>query len=161
MKPLSAALRLFVGGALAMVFMTAGATGQSATGTIQHPGATMLAQADTTGVPVFEGDDKGDEGDEEEVPIPPNLLEKETLPDTGAVAPDTLRQTLPVNSGLPDTLHMPGSQPPRTPGSRPPGSTLPTTKPKSGRSLFGMTPIFVIGAIVVLNVILIKAVGGE
>ena len=143
-----------------MVFMNSGAAGESGTGKVQPPGATMLAQADTSGVPVFQGDDEGDEGDEEEVPIPPNLLEKETLPDTGAVAPDTLRQSLPVNPGLPDTLHMPGSQPPTTPGSRAPGS-LPTTPAKKKGSLFGMAPIVVIGAIVVLNVLIIKTVGGD
>ncbi|HEV8128119.1 MAG TPA: hypothetical protein VGQ14_00530 [Candidatus Eisenbacteria bacterium] len=161
MKPLSAALRLFVGGALAMVFMTAGAAGQSGTGKVEPPSTTMLAQADTSGVPVFEGDDEGDEGDEEEVPIPPNLQDKETLPDTGAVAPDTLRHALPVSPGLPDTLHMPGSQPPGNPGGRAAGSTLPTTPAKSKGSLFGLAPVFVIGAIVVVNVLIIKAVGGD
>jgi hypothetical protein len=155
MKPLSAALRLFVGGAIAMVFMTAGAAGHSGTGMVEPPRATMLAQADTSGVPVR------DEGDEEEVPIPPNLQDKETLPDTGAVAPDTLRQSLPVTPGLPDTLHMPGSQPPGNPGGRAPGSTPPTTPAKPKGSLFGLAPVFVIGAIVVVNVLIIKAVAGD
>jgi len=144
-----------------MVFMTAGAAGQSETGMVEPPSTTMLAQADTSGVPAFEGDDdEGDEGDEEEVPIPPNLQDKETLPDTAAVAPDTLRNALPVSPGLPDTLHMPGSQP-RGPGGRAAGSTLPTTPAKSKGSLFGLAPVFVIGAIVVVNVLIIRAVGGD
>src|SRR5262245_32226318 len=156
MKPLSAVLRPLLAVALAVVLTALGTAGRSrdATGEQQPDATILLAQVDTTSVP-----STGDE-DEEEVPIPPNLLDKETLPDTsGGAVRDTVPQALPVNpgGGLPDTLHMP------TPGGTPrPGqpaaSNLPTSKAPRRGSVFGLPPIFVIAAIVAINVIVIKAV---
>jgi len=158
MKPLSAARCLLLGVALGLVFAIVGAAGGSGAGAGEPPpgGTMLLAQADTSGTPVLEGDDEGDE--EDEVPIPPNLQDKVTLPDTAGAAPDTLRQALPVNPGLPDTLHMPTGQPPKS-GTKPaPGTPSAPARPRG--SLFGLAPVIVIGAIVVVTVFLIRAVGG-
>ncbi len=91
------------------------------------------------------------------MPIPPNLQDKETLPDTAGAAPDTLR-ALPVNPGLPDTLHMPTGQPPKNASGTAPG--IPSAPARPRGSLFGLAPVIVIGAIVVVTVFLIRAVGG-
>ncbi len=158
MKPLSAPARPLLAVALGLVFAIVGATGGSDAGAaVPPPGATMLlAQADTSGTPVFEGD----EGDEEdEVPIPPNLQDKEMVPDTAAAVPDTLREALPANPGLTDTLHMPTGQPPKSGAKPAPG--IPSAPATPRGSLFGLAPIIVIGAIVAATVLLIRTVGGE
>jgi hypothetical protein len=162
MKPLSAALRALLGAALAMVVAAFGPAGRSSAGTASLPtGVTVLAQADTSGVPVFEGDEDEGTDEEEEVPIPPNLQDKETLPDSSGAVPDTLREALPVNPARPDTIHMPTGKPPQdVSGARPaPGNPSAPGKPRG--SLFGLAPIVVIAAIVVVNVLLIRAIGGS
>jgi hypothetical protein len=165
MKPLSAALRPLLGAAFALVVTAFGPAGGSSAATTSLPAdGTELAQADTSGVPVFQGDE--DEGtDEEEVPIPPNLQDKEMLPDTSGAAPDTLRESLPVspapvNPALPDTLHMPTGQPPQGVSGTRSAPGAPSAPGKSRGSLFGLAPIVVIAAIVVVNVFLIRAIGG-
>jgi hypothetical protein len=156
MKPLSAALRALLGAALALVVTAFGPAGQSSAVTAELPaGGTALAQAqaDTSGVPVFEGDDE-----EDEVPIPPNLQDKEMLPDTTGAAPDTLREALPTSPARPDTLHMPTGQPPKS-GTQPAPGTSGPGRPRG--SLFGLAPVIVIGGIVVVTVLLIRAGGGS
>jgi hypothetical protein len=162
MKPLSAALRPLLGAALAMVVTAFGPVGRSGAATTSLPaGGTALAQADTSGVPVFEGDEDEGTDEEEDVPIPPNLQEKEMVPDTSGAAPDTLREALPVNPALPDTLHMPTGQPPQGVSGTRSSAGPPSAPAKPRGSLFGLAPIVVIGAIVVVNVLLIRAVGGD
>jgi hypothetical protein len=159
MKPLSAALRPLLGAALAMVVAAFGPAGRSSAVMAEPPpgGTILLAQADTSGAPVLEGDDVEDE--EEDVPIPPNLQDKEMLPDTSGSAPDTLREALPTSPARPDTLHMPTGQPPRDASGTQPA--LPTGPGRARGSLFGLAPVIVIGAIVVVTVFLIRAVGGS
>ena len=162
MKPLSAALRPLLGAALAMVVAAFGPTGRSgAVMAKPPPGATiLLAQADTSGAPVLEGDDVEDE--EEDVPIPPNLQDKEMLPDSSEAAPDTLREALPTSPARPDTLHMPTGQPPRDVSGTQPAPGIPSSAPGKARgSLFGLAPVIVIGAIVVVTFFLVRAVGGS
>lgn len=158
MKPLSAVLRPLLGAALAMVVAAFGPAGRSSAVMAEPPpgGTILLAQADTSGAPVLEGDDVEDE---EDVPIPPNLQDKEMLPDTSGAAPDTLREALPTSPARPDTLHMPTGQPPRDASGTQPA--LPTGPGRARGSLFGLAPVIVIGAIVVVTVFLIRAVGGS
>jgi hypothetical protein len=123
----------------------------------------QVAQADTAS-------ETGDE--EDEVPIPPNLLEpglppspsKGSAPDTtGAAAArhDTTGVSLPAASAAPETLRyvQPGTQAePRTPIM--PGPVLGThTAAKARPGLFGLGPAIIILGLAVVHFFVFKAVG--
>ena len=136
-------------------------------------GWTQIAQADTTTDP---NGSQIDEDDEEDVPIPPNLLEPETnppvpdttaapgsMPDTTGVlgAPrDSTGTVVPTVPAEPETLF---SVPPGTkPGTaiRPGANTVvPAPIKKSRGGIFGLTPALVILSLAVVHILVLRAVG--
>jgi hypothetical protein len=121
---------------------------------------------------VAQADTASGEGDEDEVPIPPNLLEptpppaspKEAAPDTtGAAAArhDSTRVSLPATPTEPETLRyvQPGGLgDPRMPPM--PGPVLGTHTPAKARAgLFGLGPAIVILGLAVIHFLVLRTVG--
>ena len=122
-----------------------------------------LAQVDTS---------SGDEGDEDEVPIPPNLLEptrpsvspKDAAPDTtGAAAAlhDSTRVSLPATPTEPETLRYVQPGGPGDPRMAPmPGPVLGGHTPaKSRAGFFGLGPAVVILGLAVIHFMVLRTVG--
>jgi hypothetical protein len=171
MKPLSAALRLWLGGALVAVLAVSGAparsSGAPADARPAPDGAAgtwiRLAQADTTGVPAFEGDE---EEEEEDVPIPPNLQDSQEPQDPKSAPPDTSGAAAARDSAgvslpaLPDTLHIPDRLPSATQVRGAPDAAPPPAAPKPKGGIFGLAPIVVILGLAAIHVLVIRAAGG-
>jgi len=147
-----------------------GASPESAGGPASKP--IMIAQTtpDPNGSQVDQGDDE-----EEDVPIPPNLLEDDSADTTDVPAPPVdAKSAAPDTSGaaagrngagnfipqVPETLRYvpPGETPP--PSAIKPATQAPLVPvaPKKKVGLFGLTPAIVIASLAVLHFFVVKAV---
>lgn len=133
-------------------------------------GWIVVAQADTSVAPNGSGDDDEGEEDENDVKIPPNLLEPEpadttgqppatqnSLPlspaDSGAVAPRG--QVVPPTSALPETLRY---APPGEPSAVAKAPNLVPVAPKKRGGILGLTPAVMLLGLAVVHILVVKAV---
>lgn len=167
-------------------FLLAGMTGtgaRDASAASTHPSRTVIAQADPSGSQV---DPAGDDTTEEDVPIPPNLLEPGPAPapsdTTGAPAARTDSTAAPAvrsdstsapGGSIPTRADSARSAVPFTPAqtetlfSVPPGVKTgggkpsvkdPVVVPKRSGGILGLTPVVVLLSLAVVHILVLRAV---
>ena len=107
-----------------------------------------------------------EEVEEEDVPIPPNLLEPEPGPPDTTRAPSALPDTSRAGKALADSAKAFRAEPPETLHAAPPlgapGTVMPggagAKKPKSG-GIWGVTPGVILLGLAALHIFVVRTVG--